>query len=124
VKDIIDRLDAPTLRHIIETICEQMCLTLDTDNDPGTNNPCVFASHPVIGTFTCADIASLPIRAYLVECVSTEQVLLKFKVVAETKQHAIDMCAQRIDMLGQSIEPISSTPLETTDESSWKAELA
>ena len=121
MKHILERLDKPQLITVIENICSSMVLDIDTDNDPGTNKPCVYASHPVIGTFTLLHLPAPLTITYRVTCVATETRRLVFEVDATTPQEAIDFAAQRDDGL-LSIEPISDEFLGAEREDGWTAE--
>jgi hypothetical protein len=121
MKHILERLDKPQLITVIEEICSMMVLDIDTDNDPGTNKPCVYASHAVIGTFTLLHLPAPLTITYRVTCVATETRRLVFEVDATSPQQAIDFAAQRHDEI-TDIESITDEFLGTEREDGWTAE--
>ena len=57
MKSLYQHLDRSQLVTILEIICGETGLLIDTDRDPDSNQHRVYAAHPTGGTFT---VLSLP----------------------------------------------------------------
>lgn len=120
-------LDQDQLVTLIETLVSELGVKLQSTLDPGDNTPAIMASPAAgspfnHGTFTVLNLPGQPRQTYRVSCVATLLYRTEFEVEAESPAQAIDFCVNRLDDMGNYIEPVAEKFLETEDESGWEAE--
>jgi hypothetical protein len=122
MKSLYQHLDKSQLVTILEIICGETGLLIDTDRDPDSNQHRVYAAHPTGGTFTVLSLPKPITGTYRVSCFSHSVSELVFHVTAESAEQAIDFASQRTDGI-RDILPIAEHFMETTDEKGWRADL-
>ena len=109
-------------------LASQLGVTLKFGRDPGDNNPRLFVHvpyhlQPTRGTFTIANISKLPLQRFIVKCQAEVVQELTFNVFACDADEAEEMCRNREDKDGNSIEPDDRDHIETLKEDQWETEL-